>query len=99
MTPRKGPKPRTAFVVERELARIAAGWAELHPIARLGYPPPTVVMVSGPRDADELEVVYGLVVESNRNAGGRALPWSRPQARSRRAARRATAAPATTPTR
>ncbi|MGZ3425802.1 MAG: luciferase domain-containing protein [Polyangia bacterium] len=53
---------------------IASGWAELHPIARLGYLPQTVVMVFGPRNADELEVVWGLVLESYRNAGGRALP-------------------------
>jgi hypothetical protein len=53
---------------------IAAGWAELHPIARLGYLPQTVVMVFGPRDDAELEIVYGLVLESYRNAGGRALP-------------------------
>ncbi len=50
---------------------IAAGWAELHPIARLGYLPPTVVMVFGPRDEGELEIVYQLVVDSYRNAGGR----------------------------
>ncbi len=49
---------------------IAAGWAELHPIARLGYLPPTVVMVFGPRDEGELEIVYQLVVDSYRNAGG-----------------------------
>jgi hypothetical protein len=53
---------------------IASGWAELHPIARLGYLPQTVVMVFGPRNADELEIVWGLVLESYRNAGGRALP-------------------------
>ena len=53
---------------------IAAGWAELHPMARLGYLPPTVVMVFGPRDVAELEIVYGLVLDSYRNAGGRALP-------------------------
>ncbi len=53
---------------------IAAGWAELHPMARLGYLPQTVVMVFGPRDAAELEIVYGLVLDSYRNAGGRALP-------------------------
>ncbi|MGZ3405568.1 MAG: luciferase domain-containing protein [Polyangia bacterium] len=53
---------------------IASGWAELHPIARLGYLPQTVVMVFGPRTPDELEVVWGLVLESYRNAGGRALP-------------------------
>jgi Family of unknown function (DUF5519) len=52
---------------------IDAGWAELHPIARMGLLPPTVVMVFGPRDESELEVVYGLVLDSYVNAGGRPL--------------------------
>lgn len=50
---------------------IEAGWAELHPVARSGLIPPTVVMLYAPRDEAELEVVYGLVVASYRFAGGR----------------------------
>jgi hypothetical protein len=61
-----------ALPARRAETAIAAGWAELHPIARLGYLPKTVVMVFGPRDAAELEVVWTLVLESYRNAGGRA---------------------------
>jgi hypothetical protein len=49
---------------------IDSGWAELHPVARMGYIPATTVMVYAPRDEDELEVVYGLVQASYRYAGG-----------------------------
>ncbi len=52
-------------------AAITAGWAELHPVARLGYIAATAVMLYAPRDHDELEVVYGLLVASYRFAGGR----------------------------
>lgn len=51
---------------------IDAGWAELHPVARLGLIPATTVMVYAPRDDGELEVVYGLVLASYRYAGGAA---------------------------
>ena len=55
-----------------EVAReaIEKGWAEQHPVARMGYIPQNVVMVYAPRDAEEIEVVTGLVVESYRYAGG-----------------------------
>jgi hypothetical protein len=53
-------------------AAIAAGWAELHPVARMGYIPATTVMLYAPRDPDELEVVYGLILASYRFAGGSA---------------------------
>lgn len=53
-----------------ELAR-ARGWAELHPVARSGMIPETTVMVYGPRDTDELDVVLSLVRASYRYAGGR----------------------------
>jgi hypothetical protein len=43
---------------------IAAGWAELHPLAAAGRWPPTLVMVYAPRDETELDVVAGLVRES-----------------------------------
>lgn len=54
---------------------IAAGWAELHPVARMGYIPATTVMIYAPRDEDELNVIYGLLLASYRYAGGR-LPAS-----------------------
>lgn len=49
---------------------IEQGWAELHPVARMGYIPKTSVMLYAPRDEDELEVVYQLVLASYRFAGG-----------------------------
>ncbi|GAC1627224.1 MAG: hypothetical protein NVS4B2_07260 [Chloroflexota bacterium] len=52
-------------------AAIEAGWAELHPVARLGLIPATTVMLYAPRDDRELEVIYRLVVASYRYAGGR----------------------------
>jgi len=53
-------------------AAIAAGWAELHPVARMGIIPPTTVMLYAPRDDDELEVIFRLMLESYRFAGGSA---------------------------
>jgi hypothetical protein len=53
-------------------AAIEAGWAELHPVARMGYIPATTVMLYAPRDLDELEVVYGLILASYGFAGGSA---------------------------
>jgi hypothetical protein len=47
------------------------GWAEQHPVARMGYIPPNVVMIYAPRNAREIEIVAGLVTESYRYAGGR----------------------------
>jgi len=49
---------------------INKGWAEQHPAARMGYIPPNVVMIYAPRDAQEMEVVAGLVVEAYRYASG-----------------------------
>ena len=55
-----------------EVAReaIEKGWAEQHPVARMGYIPQNVVMIYAPRDAEEIEVVAGLVAEAYRYAGG-----------------------------
>lgn len=47
---------------------VQKGWAEQHPVARLGYIPENVVMIYAPRDEHELEVVLGLVTESRRYA-------------------------------
>ena len=49
---------------------IRKGWAEQHPVARSGYIPQNVVMIYAPRDAEEIEVVAGLVVEAHRYASG-----------------------------
>jgi hypothetical protein len=47
------------------------GWAEQHPVARLGYIPENVVMIYALRDEEELEIVLRLVEESRRYAGGK----------------------------
>ena len=49
---------------------VAAGWAELHPVARMGAIPPTAFMVFAPRDDEEREVVCGLVAASHAFARG-----------------------------
>ena len=50
---------------------IAAGWAEFHPVVRAGRFPPVLVMVYGPRDADELDIVWRIVERSYQHATGR----------------------------
>jgi hypothetical protein len=49
---------------------ITAGWAELHPLAQRGAVPRSIVMVYAPRDRQELEVVYALLLASYRFARG-----------------------------
>ncbi|GAA1149046.1 luciferase family protein [Nocardioides aquiterrae] len=44
---------------------IEAGWAEPHPIARLGLIPDTIVMLYAPRDENELDVVADLVTATH----------------------------------
>jgi hypothetical protein len=53
-------------------AAVEAGWAEPHPVARLGLIPPTAVMLYAPRDDAEREVVEALVRASHAYARGRA---------------------------
>jgi hypothetical protein len=55
-----------------EVAQVAVekGWAEQHPAARMGRMQQNVVMIYAPRDAQEIEVVAGLVAEAYRYAGG-----------------------------
>jgi len=48
------------------------GWVEPHPLAARNIVPASVVMVYGPRDPQELEVVWALVQESQRFASGAA---------------------------
>ncbi len=60
---------------------IARGWAELHPLARMGRVPSTFVLLFWPRDASELETVWRLVKTSYafaRGAGARADDTSGP---------------------
>ncbi|MFF7944056.1 luciferase family protein [Nocardia gamkensis] len=47
---------------------VRQGWAEAHPMSRQGYLPGTLVMVYGPRDREELDVVWQLVRISHRFA-------------------------------
>lgn len=49
---------------------IHQGWAEVHPVARLGLIPPTVVMVYAPRDEGERDVVVSLVRAAHAHARG-----------------------------
>ena len=49
---------------------VEKGWAEQHPVARLGYIPENVDMIYALRNEEELEIVLGLVKESRRYAGG-----------------------------
>lgn len=56
--------PETADLAQQR------GWAELHPVANSGGIPETTVMVYGPRDEEELDVVLSLVRASYRYAGG-----------------------------
>jgi hypothetical protein len=44
---------------------VGAGWAEPHPVARMGLIPPTAVMIYAPRDEAELDVVEQLVRASH----------------------------------
>ena len=46
------------------------GWAEFHPLVAQGLMPPTNVMVFGPRDTAELDVVWTVVQASSEAARG-----------------------------
>ena len=43
---------------------VERGWGEQHPVARLGLLPITTLMIYGPRDPEELEVVLRLLAAS-----------------------------------
>ncbi len=43
------------------LEAVKAGWAEVHPVARAGMAPEHVVMLYGPRDEGEVQVIFDLV--------------------------------------
>jgi Family of unknown function (DUF5519) len=55
---------------------VERGWAEPHPLARLGVAPSTLVMLYGPRDEAELETVWRLVETSYAFARGATQPPS-----------------------
>jgi hypothetical protein len=48
----------------------AKGWGELHPAARMGLIEGAALMIYGPRDESELEVVFRIVQASYRFASG-----------------------------
>lgn len=66
------PDQSLHMVLPRDLALAAveAGWAEPHPLAARMRGPSIAVMVFAPRNADEVDVVTGLVGVSYRNARG-----------------------------
>jgi hypothetical protein len=68
------------IVLSFELAEeaVAAGWAEVHPVALAGHAPKNRVMLYGPRDEDEVEVLFGLIAAAVRRAGGRGVPADPP---------------------
>jgi hypothetical protein len=49
---------------------IAQGWGEIHPAARMGIAPPTLLMLYAPLDAGQLEVAWQLIAESYAYARG-----------------------------
>lgn len=53
---------------------MAQGWAEPHPVVSMGLGPANWVMLYGPRDADELDVIWGLVRASHSFASRASLP-------------------------
>ncbi len=50
---------------------VEKGWAELHPMAQQGFAPSHLVMIYGPRDDAELEIVWRLVEAGYSFARGR----------------------------
>jgi luciferase-like monooxygenase len=61
------------IVLAPELAEaaVAAGWAEVHPVALAGMTPTNRVMLYGPRDHHEVDTIFGLIAAAVRRAGGR----------------------------
>jgi hypothetical protein len=54
------------MVVPPELVRqvVSRGWGEPHPVAEMGYVPPTTMMIYGPRDSGEVDVIFQLLKAS-----------------------------------
>jgi hypothetical protein len=51
-------------------AAVEAGWAEPHPVARMGLIPATAGMLYAPRDEEELSVIESLIATSHSFARG-----------------------------
>jgi len=56
---------------DQVVERLERGWGEHHPLVPVGRAPPSLVMVFGPRDQGELEVILGLIDASYKFARGR----------------------------
>lgn len=50
---------------------VSAGWAEVHPVGRAGLAPQNFVMIYGPRDDHEVDIVFSLVQAAYLYAGGK----------------------------
>lgn len=62
------------MMLSPDLARTVEerGWGEPHPVARMGLIPETAMMVYGPRDEHELEIVWRILRASHAFATGTA---------------------------
>lgn len=60
-----------ALPFEEAAEAVEKSWAEYHPLAKIGVLPPSMVMLYGPRDDDELEIVWRLVQSSHQFARGK----------------------------
>ena len=49
---------------------VKTGWAEVHPVARAGMAPENVVMLYGPRDEAEVDVLADIIAAAVRRAAG-----------------------------
>ena len=58
---------RSLFLVAEVIEQ---GWGEIHPLVPTGDMPPTLLMVFGPRNDKELEVVLKLISTSYKFARG-----------------------------
>jgi hypothetical protein len=63
---------------------VDAGWAEVHPVARAGLAGKNMVMLYGPRDEHEVDVIFGIVLAAYRYAGGKDPTGSTPAFKERK---------------
>lgn len=56
--------------IELQDALVERGWGEQHPVAKMGLIPMNTLMVYGPRDEEELDVVFLLLKTSYGYARG-----------------------------
>ena len=50
---------------------VTAGWAEVHPVALAGIAHSNLVMIYGPRDSHEMDILFDLVFSAYEFAGGK----------------------------